>query len=153
MSTVVERFWDKVDQTSDCWNWVGAVSGHGYGNFKAGPRYAMAHRFAYELLVGSIPEGLQIDHLCRNRRCVNPDHLEPVAARENVRRGETPLANRLRSAQMTHCHRGHPRTPQNLYVYGTKKMCKPCCLESTRQRRARLKNERDIESAISRVAA
>jgi hypothetical protein len=81
----------KVAVASDgCWNWTGALSRNGYGRF--GPQAGLtvgAHRFAYELLVGPIPEGLDLDHLCRNRRCVNPAHLEPVGRSENLARGAT----------------------------------------------------------------
>lgn len=87
-----ERFWAKVDRSGDCWRWTGALARGGYGFAVVGSRddpqrYRNAHRFAYELSVGPIPEGLELDHLCRNRRCVNPAHLEPVTHSENMRRG------------------------------------------------------------------
>lgn len=90
---LVVRFIDKVDFTGgpdDCWMWVGSLSGNGYGRIQgyvvdASPK--LAHRVAYELVNGPIPEGMQLDHLCRNRRCVNPAHLEPVTCGENLRRG------------------------------------------------------------------
>lgn len=85
--TTEQRFWQKVEKSADgCWLWAGTILPSGYGQFRVGLGRARAHRFAYELLVGEIPEGLTIDHLCRNIRCVNPDHLEPVTAAENVRR-------------------------------------------------------------------
>jgi len=84
------RFWSKVVRhgPTECWPWVGTISG-GYGVFRLGNRFAGntgAHRFAYEMLRGPIPKGLHIDHLCQNKRCVNPAHLEPVTLAENVRR-------------------------------------------------------------------
>jgi hypothetical protein len=81
-----ERFWSKVDKSGDCWLWTGTITNR-YGRFfLAHGRMTPAHRWAYESLVGPIPEGLTIDHLCRNPPCVNPDHLEPVTVQENVRR-------------------------------------------------------------------
>lgn len=84
-----ERFWAKIekDHSTGCWEWTAYISELGYGQFKAFGAMVRAHRFAYELLIGPIPEGLEIDHLCQNRGCVNPDHLEPVSHIENVRRG------------------------------------------------------------------
>lgn len=88
--TVEDRFWAKVDKTSDpngCWLWTASVGSHGYGAFGVGQAVKVAHRIAYELTVGPIPEGLHLDHLCRRHACVNPAHLHPVTLRENVGRG------------------------------------------------------------------
>jgi len=121
--TLEERFWAKVDKSLDgigCWVWTGApTSGRncGYGRFSIGGRadnrMVSAHRFAYELLVGIIPDGLTIDHLCRNRLCVNPAHLEAVDNRTNILRGTGSAAQR---AKVTHCVRGHLFDMFNTYI-------------------------------------
>ena len=100
------RFWMRVEKTDTCWNWKTPHAKLGYGFiyvYERGQKVP-AHRVAWELLRGPIPEGLQIDHLCRNRRCVNPDHLEPVTQHENIMRGEGLSAKR---AVQTHCKHGH----------------------------------------------
>ena len=86
------RFWSRVVKSDDCWEWAGAHDNHGYSKTSFEYRDMAAHRVAYELVVGPIPEGLTIDHLCRNRGCVNPAHLEPVTQRENTLRGVSPAA-------------------------------------------------------------
>jgi hypothetical protein len=106
------RFWAKVQKTDGCWLWVGSRMGSGYGQFGyAAGDLRMAHRMAYEFVKGTIPDGLDIDHLCRNRSCVKPDHLEAVTHRENMVRGETFAA---RNATKTHCKNGHPLSGSNL---------------------------------------
>lgn len=80
------RFWAMVEKTEDCWHWKGAISDPGYGRISVGNRLRYAHRLSYELNVGPIPDGLSIDHLCRVRDCVRPDHLEAVTLAENTRR-------------------------------------------------------------------
>lgn len=102
------RFKSRVQQRPDgCWEWLGHIDRAGYGGYKSGGHYWMAHRFAYETLVGPIPEGLEIDHLCRVRACVNPDHLEPVTHTVNIRR---------RFTDYTHCVNGHEFTEANTYT-------------------------------------
>ena len=108
-SDAVVRFWSHVSrgQPVDCWPWTGYVCAGGYGRFAARCRptvLVQAHRFAYETEIGPIPVGLDLDHLCRNRRCVNPTHLEPVTRRTNVMRGMAPHA---RAARAGICKRGH----------------------------------------------
>lgn len=103
-----------VDRNSGCWEWLGHVKATGYAELGVGGRsYIRLHRFAYERFKGPIPSGLEIDHLCRNRRCANPDHLEAVTPRENVLRGTGPIPE---NAAKTHCWRGHPFTEENTYT-------------------------------------
>ena len=114
---LAERFWPKVDRDgpNGCWSWLGARDQKGYGQIQRGGRgggRVRAHQVAYELVVGPVPDGLQLDHLCRNPNCVNPAHLEPVTGRENVLRGRTIVAAK---AAQTHCHRGHELTEANIY--------------------------------------
>ena len=103
-----ERFWSKVDKSDGCWVWTAWNNGQGYGRFSGGRGATYAHRFSYELARDAIPDGLQLDHLCRNRGCVNPAHLEPVTNRENALRGAT--------ATKTHCKHSHPFDVGNTYI-------------------------------------
>lgn len=120
-----ERFWAKIDASGACWMWTASTNGVGYGQFWNGSRLVKAHRWSYERFVGPIPDGLQLDHLCRNRACVDPAHLEPVTGRTNVLRGATVVAAK---AKQSHCIRGHLLAGGNLYVEpgGRKRKCKTC---------------------------
>lgn len=128
-----ERFWAKVERTDTCWLWTAAQSTGGYAIFSLGGRSGVAHRYAYELLVTRIPEGMVTDHLCRIRHCVNPAHLEIVTRGENSRRG---IALR---APVTRCKRGHRYDEPNTYIHrdGTRK-CRGCNRERVARRRAQL---------------
>jgi hypothetical protein len=123
-----DRFWRFVDASGDCWEWTGALHPSGYGYFTGKKaKNWRAHRFAWAHLVGPIPTGMTIDHVCRNKRCVNPDHFELVTAEENNRRsGSFSAVN----ARKTHCVRGHEFTPENTYVQYNKgkpgRLCKKC---------------------------
>jgi hypothetical protein len=105
------RWLAKVQKTDDCWLWTGAKTHGGYGSFWSGDRLVLAHRWSYEHFVGPIGDTI-LDHLCRVRSCVRPDHLEPVSARENLMRGNTAAA---RNAAKTHCPQGHPYDEVNTY--------------------------------------
>jgi hypothetical protein len=111
-----DRFWDKVqfEPNTDCWLWDAALNG-GYGMYWTGDKQVRAHRLSYESLIGPIPEGFQIDHLCRVRNCVNPWHLEPVTPAENHRRGRCAEVAGERQRLKTHCPRGHAYTEENTY--------------------------------------
>jgi hypothetical protein len=129
----LRRFMSKVERTEDhCWTWRGHIFSNGYGGFIADGRQSLAHRLSYEHFVGPIPDGLVLDHLCRNRACVRPDHLQPVAMRENLLRGSGPSA--LRAAQ-THCIRGHEFIPENTYRRRRGgRDCRICMRERDRRR-------------------
>lgn len=128
MRTVADRFWAKVSggDVDECWVWTAAQDGTGYGQFwvdRAGGRVA-AHRWSYEVMRDEIPAGLDLDHLCRRRECVNPWHLEPVTRRENARRG-------AKGRLITACPQGHRYTPENTYVSPRRgdRQCRSCMRE------------------------
>jgi hypothetical protein len=124
-----ERFWSKVAAVNDngCMLWTASLNSYGYGQFSFGRGVnRQAHRVAYELLGGVIPEGFQLDHLCRVRNCVNPQHLEPVTLEENVRRG-----NALRKLDTT-CRNGHPYTGATTYLWKGQRYCRTCRAEYQR---------------------
>lgn len=112
------RFWRLVDRSNEggCWIWTGK-STRGYGFIRVGQSSSPAHRVAYRLLVGPIPDGHQLDHLCRNKGCVNPAHLEPVTAQENVRREREARG---------HCPKGHPYDAEHTSVWGGRRYCRVC---------------------------
>lgn len=139
-----EEFWSNVvlmpsTTRDDCWIWAGGVDGHGYGEFRVakGRRSAMAHRVAWTIERGEIPESVVLDHTCRTRLCVNPRHLEPVTNKENILRGSSFAAV---NAAKTHCVRGHELTPANMVGGGpsgsrTKRHCLKCAADKERARR------------------
>jgi hypothetical protein len=131
----LERFWDKVEvhHPAGCWEWTGYTVPLGYGSVRLGDILYQTHRVAYTILIGPIPEGLTIDHLCRNRRCVNPDHLEPVPARVNVLRSFGPAGLKARQTQ---CIRGHAFDDANTHFNATSgaRVCVICAKEYRRLR-------------------
>ncbi len=142
-----DRFWQKVNKdgpipTTDpslgpCWIWISAERGKGYGGFYIGEgRTALAHRIAYQLVKGPIPEGFNLDHLCRTRFCVNPGHLEPVTLRKNILRGAGFAAT---NAKKTHCPNGHPYDDNNTALYYRHRSCRICHAARERKRRSERK--------------
>ena len=131
------RFFNKVDKDTPlgCWQWQGRINPKGYGIFQG----RMAHRFSFILANGEIPDGLEIDHLCRNRGCVRPNHLELVTHSENLKRGIVGRKNH--NAFKTHCKYGHEFTPENTYrypetsLYAEKRICRACQKRHERIRR------------------
>lgn len=142
----MDRFFAKVDATggwSGCWIWLASLDRHGYGLFNfAGGRGGPAHRYSYSAGIGAIPEGAQIDHLCRVRRCVNPMHLEPVSSRENTMR--SPIAVTAVYSRQQACKHGHDYTPENLYLINGRRRCRACARRNNRDAYAR---RRAAESA------
>lgn len=131
-----ERFWAKVTKTDGCWLWTGALNRSGYGYVRRRPNQFLAHRYAYELVIGPIPDGMTLDHLCAVRNCVNPAHLEPVTLHENIIRSDGPAG---RHARATECASGHVFTPGNTRTDARGwRVCVSC------------KRERDAESAQRR---
>ena len=127
-TVVITRFLSKISiAENDCWEWMGGIGSRGYGGFWNGRKVVYAHRFAYEMIKGGIPEELEIDHLCRNHSCVNPNHLEAVLHRENCNRGVASEVNRNRQLAITHCPQGHPYNKQNTYICPSgKRHCRIC---------------------------
>lgn len=122
-----------VEESPGCWLWQKPLDG-GYGRIWVNGRHHLAHRYVYELLVGPIPDGLHLDHLCRVTNCVNPDHLEPVTCAENIRRGTCPQQRRHKAPV---CAAGHEFTPENTYRYKNRRKCRICHRDYATQRRRR----------------
>lgn len=164
LPTPEERFWAKVDKNGPggCWLWTGALDAKGYGMWKpagrANSRSVKAHRWAYETLIGTVPDGLQLDHVCRVRNCVNPfGHLEPVTGRENLMRSPITLA--AINVAKTHCIRGHEFTPENTRITTARsphgeRSCRACDrLKQREYRNRKLSYIRRRQQALDQAVA
>lgn len=130
-SDPIKRFWSHVKKTNTCWNWLAGKSKTGYGIFKFNDKFMLVHRLSYELSKRKIPQGKQLDHLCRNRACVNPDHLEVVTNKENVLRG---IGISAINARKTHCIRGHELIDHNLVIEKNgSRQCRLCKNEKNKK--------------------
>lgn len=137
---VKDSFNWRTNKTAGCWIWQGVHVGGGYGflsmNINGKPSGKLAHRLSYELHIGEIPEGYEIDHLCKVRDCVRPEHLEAVTRQENINRSNIGKAQRA----MTECKHGHPFDEENTYWYRGLRGCKICRRNNLRKSRKRRKN-------------
>lgn len=141
-SKMPQRFWEKcaIWPPTGCWIWQGGLT-DGYGNFSwarpGGIRSHRAHRLAYQLTIGPIPDGCELDHLCRNKACINPAHLEPVSHVENMRRSDVGWNYRMK----THCPSGHPYDAKNTYYFDGERSCRACHRVVEARRRLRKAND------------
>ena len=133
---LVERFWEKVNKAGECWVWLGSKTKNGYGQIWNNGKVEYAHRVSFEIHKGDIPSGLEIDHLCENPSCVNPDHLETVTHSENIKRA----VHRINYAnkRKTHCKHGHALEGDNLRSgQRGKRQCRECARRRDRERRVK----------------
>lgn len=113
-----------IDPITECWRWTRCLNQNGYGNMTRRQKKFLAHIFSFEAFIGPVPDGRELDHLCRNPKCCNPEHLEPVTHAVNMRRGNGGAKQRAQ----THCKRGHEFTPENTYINATSgsRQCRAC---------------------------
>jgi hypothetical protein len=155
--TPEERFWRFVEMNpiSGCWNWIGSIQGkgykigQGYGSLRVNNKNILAHRLSYKMHVGPIPEGMQIDHrVCRNKKCVNPDHLVLCTPMEN---GFQPDGGPWLNASKTFCPKGHEYTPDNIYFTKRGRKCKTCHLAYQHENREKNRSAATERMKIWRI--
>lgn len=142
------RFWTKVKDNGECWEWQAALTGDGYGAYWTEGKTAHAHRvsWTWEHPNNPIPKDMVVDHICRNRKCVRPDHLRIIANVENVMCG---LSNPALNARKTHCLHGHPLSGENLRIRPEgKRQCLICRLNHKRKQNERLRKVRHMEASL-----
>ena len=147
----MNRFWSKVNKTETCWLWMGALV-RGYGQTFINGKRMYAHRYLYELVYGAIQNNLQVDHLCRIRACVNPDHLDAVTQRENLSRSRISTEWTIGKYQKEkqHCKQGHPFNKENTYSYRGYRRCRTCHANDQRLRYSlkKIKNEQNKKQIL-----
>lgn len=150
-----ERFWAKVNaRANGCWEWRAHRARNGYGQYGVQHRQIRSsHCVAYEALVGPVPKGFELDHLCRNRPCCNPAHLEPVTRLENIRRGDNRAAVSRAAAARSHCKNGHERTLENTRYSPGRRYCRRCEAASQAAYQNRKKNNAEIAQSVEHLTA
>jgi hypothetical protein len=123
----VERFWTRVQKLNGCWPWTGSLDHYGYGTITIEGKRHKAHRLAFLLIRGTLPDGKELHHTCENKRCCNPNHLVPLTRREHIAVTKYPRS--------THCKNGHPFDADNTYIWRGMRCCRTCNLMYTRLRR------------------
>jgi|SRR5271165_2340881 len=126
MKDPISKFFSKVNKTDTCWLWTGWLSKGGYGYFDLEGKKKIAHKWYWEKIKGPYNRPMQLDHLCRVRNCVNPDHLELVTQVENIRRGTAGQITGAKNKAKTHCPKGHEYDINNTYKYKTSRRCNTC---------------------------